>query len=181
MVTFGNFGNLWTRPSRFLCFWGLRCVAPAFATLSRVPFAGAHSHSAAEGYAACSRCSQAPTVRPRLRVPSCVGFRTAEAVLQLTAGTDFAGSRSAECDTATGLLWFGSWGRGRFHGTRGGAKGYGSVHGYRGDVLAGLLVALKAGQCGTATKGHNISIPVSLKGSRSLFLWYSLIAKSVKK
>ena len=46
-VTFVTFGLY---HSRFLCFWGLRCVAPAFATLSRVPFAGAHSQSAAEGY-----------------------------------------------------------------------------------------------------------------------------------
>lgn len=95
----------------------------------------ASSHRTATGYA----------------VFSFVGFRTAEAVLQRTAGFDIAGPRSTKCGTATGLqsAWLGV--RGRFHGTRGGAKGYGSVHGYRGMVLAGLLVAPKSRQCGTAT------------------------------
>lgn len=99
-VTFVTFGLY---HPRFLCFWGLRCVAPAFATLSRVPFAGAHSQSAAEGYAACSRCSQAHATRQRATRAFCLFSRTAEAVLQLTAGFDIAGPRSTECGTATGL------------------------------------------------------------------------------
>lgn len=44
---------------------------------------------------------------------------------------------ATECGTATALLLYcRAGGRGRFHGTRGGVKGYGCVHGYWGMVRA---------------------------------------------
>lgn len=86
MVTFGNFGNLWTRPFPFLCFWGgsgvwstgSRYARPAYRSLAlahKAPLKATGCETAtecaglerwgAEVYAACSRCSQAPTTRQR--------------------------------------------------------------------------------------------------------------------
>lgn len=126
-------------------------MAPAFATLSRVPFAGAHSQSATEGYRV-------------LKSTKCVGLQlwgaevyTASSLALASSHHTATATRTFVCEvsygrgspatsqraltsrghgyrvrhgyTATGC-W--SWGHGRFHGTRGGAKGCGSVHCYRG-------------------------------------------------
>lgn len=110
-----------------------------------------------------------------------MGFVRPRQSCNFTAGTDFAGPRSTECGTATRLRGAGVGGTAVSTARAVGLKAAEVCTATGGMVLAGLLATLKAGQYGTATKGHNINIPVSLKGSRSLFLWYSLIAKSVKK
>lgn len=168
-VTFVTFGLY---HSRFLCFWGLRCVVHGLSLRSaRVPLACARSQSAAEGYrvgmcyivrgtstlgaevyAACSRCSQAPTTRQRATRPFVCSLVRPRQSCNLQRALTSRGHGLLSAARLQGYRVRG-WGvRGRFHGTRGGAKGYGSVHGYRGGmVLAGLLVAPKSRQCGTAT------------------------------
>lgn len=132
-VTFVTFG---LDRSRFLCFRGLRCVVHGLSLRSaRVPLACARSQNAAEGYAASS-----------LALAS--SHHTATATRTFVCGVSYgrgspATSQRGRTLRGYGLLsaarlhgYFGAgWGvRGRFHGTRGGAKGYGSVHGYRGMV-----------------------------------------------